>query len=182
MLMSFLKSGSIFQLRFQHHLGTNRKIDSGRRLVFLSESEEPAIARAGSLSSSDTQRPGPFLLLPLSTPPFLLSASSLPSLLPAHLAFCVSFCPEFFQLTPISPHPITMCLCRCLRGSCMARVVVTAIVAVIFLSKSGEVDYLCPADCGRMEFGPEVLEMFLCLLNYKRILVLMIKVSNWIGF
>ncbi len=50
----------------------------------------------------------------------------------------------------------------------MARVAITQILAVItrLLSKSGQVDYLCPADCGRREFEADVLEMLLYLLNW----------------
>lgn len=33
----------------------------------------------------------------------------------------------------------------------------------VFLSKSRETDCLCPADCGRLEFGPDVLKMLLWL-------------------
>lgn len=132
MLISLLKSSGISQLRFRQRLGPNRKIDSGRRrlaLVFLSEPEQ----RCSQLwrgtghstrlrpSSRDLSSHSPFHLSP-ALHLFPLSASCRPSFLGAHLARYVSFCQDFSELTPISPHPITTCRRRRLRGSCMARV------------------------------------------------------------
>lgn len=67
-----------------------------------------------------------------------------------------------FQLTPISSHPIMVGQYSSLQGSSMARDAVTPIVAIIkcypFLTQGGG---HCPADCRRLGFGPEVLEVLL---------------------
>lgn len=133
-ILFFNKSGGIFQLRFQHCLETSRRIDSGRRRlasVFLPEPEEssqlqkeqghPPILR---LSSRDLSSCFPFHLSPCQLPASpLFSLHTWPS-----ASYSVW---SLFQLTSISSHPIMMCRCSSLQGSCMARVAVTPIVAII---------------------------------------------------
>lgn len=92
-LILLLKSGAIFQLRFQQSLGTNRKNWLWQKEISLSAPlwvEQPAVDRAGSASNSrrpSSQDPSScfsfHLSSPLlSSPLLLLQASSLPSVHP----------------------------------------------------------------------------------------------------
>lgn len=84
-LILLLKSGAIFQLRFQQSLGTNRKNWLWQKEISLSAPlwvEQPAVDRAGSASNSrrpSSQDPSSCFSFHLSSPLLLLQASSLPS-------------------------------------------------------------------------------------------------------
>lgn len=123
-LILLLKSGAIFQLRFQQSLGTNRKNWLWQKEISLSAPlwvEQPAVDRAGSASNSrrpSSQGPSSCFSFHLSSPPHSTSPSaSFKPPLCACLASCMASCLDFFfffQLTPISSHPITISLGRCL--------------------------------------------------------------------
>lgn len=172
-LILLLKSGAIFQLRFQQSLGTNRKNWLWQKEISLSAPlwvEQPAVDRAGSASNS--RRPSSqdlsscfsfHLSSPLhSTSP---SASFKPPLC-ACLASCMASCLDFFSFFswPQSPHIPSPSLWEgAFRGHAWLSLLSHRLAS--FFQSPKKVDRLRPADCGRLRFGPEVLKMQLWLLN-----------------
>lgn len=109
-----MKSGAIFQLRFQQSLGTNRKNWLWQKEISLSAPlwvEQPAVDRAGSASNSrrpSSQDPSSCFSFHLSSPPHSTSPSaSFKPPLCACLASCMASCLDFFFLFSADPNLLT---------------------------------------------------------------------------
>lgn len=163
-LILLLKSGAIFQLRFQQSLGTNRKNWLWQKEISQLWTERGQPPTPGDPAARTLPPAFPFTSPLLPTPLLLLQASSLPSVhawLPAWHPVWTFF--SFFSW-PQSPHIPSPSLWEgAFRGHTWLSLLSHRLAS--FFQSPKKVDRLRPADCGRLRFGPEVLKMQLWLLN-----------------